>query len=266
MRASGASAVMADRARGEVKGDDAQAALWRRLDFFPTPPWAARAGGELIARLDPEARTAWEPACGAGHMAFGLKPYFEWVCASDIHWHGYQSAQGEADFLDPALEKHQVRDLMEAASGEACEPDWIITNPPFASAAEFVRLGLQRARRGVAMLCRLSWIESAGRYPLFFGETPLTVFAPFAERVPMTLGRWDPKASTATGYAWFLWMHPPALVAAAQACRAISPTTPVILPIPPGTKARLTRATDARLFGAVAADGGLFSASEAADG
>ena len=36
------------------------------LDYFPTPPWAARAGGELIRRLDPPARTCWEPACGDG--------------------------------------------------------------------------------------------------------------------------------------------------------------------------------------------------------
>jgi hypothetical protein len=242
---------MADRARGEVAADDAQAALWRKLNFFPTPPWAARAGGELITRLDPEARSAWEPACGAGHMAYGLGDYFERVLATDLHDHGWAGQCAVADFLNPY-----------AADDLGARPDWIITNPPFSLAAEFARLGLERARRGVAMLCRIAWIESDGRHPLFFGATPLTVFAPFSERVPMTFGRWDPKASTATGYAWFLWMHPPALVAAAQVCRAISPTTPVILPIPPGTKARLTRALDARLFGAAGPDGGLFSATE----
>jgi hypothetical protein len=46
------------------------------LDYFPTPPWAARAGAELIKRLDPAARSCWEPACGQGHMAHGLADYF----------------------------------------------------------------------------------------------------------------------------------------------------------------------------------------------
>lgn len=227
---TGGAAVMADRARGEVGGDDARTALYRALEFFPTPPWAARAGGELIQRLDPGPWTCWEPACGQGHMAHGLRPYFGQVLASDIHGHG------------PAVD--QVFDFLADDDDLAPEVDWIVTNPPFASAADFVRLGLKRARRGVAILARLSFLESAGRYPLFFGEgrdgLRLTAFAPFFERVPMTLGRWDPKASTATAYAWFVWMvHAPW-----PGCR--------VIPIPPGTRERLTRPDDAALFAAKA--------------
>ena len=93
--ASGSTAVMARRSPAEVAGDTAQEALYRRLDFFPTPPWAARAGADLLARLDPEARTLWEPACGAGHMAAALAERFG-VFASDVHDFGY----GErVDFL-----------------------------------------------------------------------------------------------------------------------------------------------------------------------
>jgi hypothetical protein len=33
------------------------------------------------------------------------------------------------------------------------------------------------------------------------------VFAQFVERVPMVKGRLDRKATTATGYAWFVWEH-----------------------------------------------------------
>ena len=66
MKPSDARNVMASRA--EPPG---------ALDFFPTPPWAARAGGELIQRLDPGAWNCWEPACGQGHMAHGLLDYFE---------------------------------------------------------------------------------------------------------------------------------------------------------------------------------------------
>ena len=73
-RPEGAGAVMAGRAPAAVEGDEALTALHRQLDYFPTPPWAARAGAELIRFVDPEARTIWEPACGDGHMAAVLRP------------------------------------------------------------------------------------------------------------------------------------------------------------------------------------------------
>lgn len=228
MRASGKGAVMAEHAPAQVEADDAARALHRRLEYFPTPPWAARAGGELIAGLDPGAGLAWEPACGEGHMAHGLADYFAGVHASDIHDHGWAGQSGPPlDFLSPEA------DRVDAA-------DWIVTNPPFAKAAEFVEAGLRRARRGVAILARTALLESAARYPLFFGERPLTLMAPFFERVPMALGGWDPKGSTATAYAWFIWMQP------ALATRFAAP---MIKPIAPGTRARLTRPDDARLFG-----------------
>lgn len=226
----GAGAVMADHAPAEVEADTPQMRLHRALNYFPTPPWAARAGGEVIRRLDPEARTAWEPACGEGHMAHGLADHFEHVWCSDIHDHG------------SSLQAGRVVDFLTVSGSWAPDVDWIVTNPPFAQAEAFVRLGLTRARRGVAVLCRMSWMEGAERFPLLFGETPVTVVAPFSERVAMTLGRWDPKASTATGYAWFIWVKGEALG-----------RHPLILPIGPGTKARLTRPDDARRFGAKAA-------------
>jgi hypothetical protein len=235
MKPTGAAAVMADRARGEVAADSAAMALYRKLGFFPTPPWAARAGGELIARLDPGAWDCWEPACGQGHMAHGLADYFAGVYATDIHAHGWSGQSGPAvDFLHPAMD-------MVAA-------DWIVTNPPFHLAAAFVEAGLRRARRGVAVLCRLSFLEAGARYPLFFGETPLSVFAPFYERPAMHLGRWDPKGSTATGYAWFVWVKPETGWDFEGAR---------IAPIPPATRRRLTRPGDALLFG-VKGDAPLF--------
>lgn len=239
-RPKGASAVMASRAPREIELDSAKVALHRRLEFYPTPPWAARAGAELVLRLDPGRWVAWEPACGQGHMAEAVRDQFAAVFASDVHDHGWERQDAVADFLDLATDNLGV------------EVDWIVTNPPFETAAEFVRLGLRRARRGVAMLCRLNWIESAGRYPLFFGDTPLTVFAPFAERVPMVLGRWDPGAGSATGYAWFVWIKGDALDCARPSWMTawdVRPP-PVVLPIPPGTKARLTHPDDARLWGA----------------
>lgn len=236
---------MAAHAPAEVEGDSALARHFRRLQFFPTPPWAARAGGELIASLDPGDWTAWEPACGQGHLAHGLKDYFRTVATSDIFDHAWDGQDRVADFM--------ARD-----DGRNPEVDWIATNPPFTLAAEFVRLGLQRARRGVALLCRASWYESAGRYSLFFGETPLTAYAPFFERVPMVLGRWDPSASTATAYAWFVFMRPELTPPPIAALRDALGPCAVTRAIPPGTKRRLTLADDARRFGLAAEPMTLF--------
>jgi hypothetical protein len=215
--AASSTAVMARRAAAQVEGDSAAEALFRTLDFYPTPPWAARAGAELLSEIDPETRLVWEPACGAGHMASPLAERFQ-VIATDVYPHGY------GDLLDFFSE------------GPFPDCDWIVTNPPFKTGQDFVRLGLSRVRRGVALLLRLAFLESIDRYPLLYGAEPLSVLSPFAERVPMTLGRWDPGQSSATAYAWFFWRkghHGPS----------------IIRPIPPGTKSRLSRADDASRFG-----------------
>jgi len=206
-RPSGHTSVMSNRA---VAVDD--------LDYFPTPPWAARAGGELIRRLDPGDWSCWEPACGGGHMALGLRDYFSSVRLSDIHDHG-GGAEFLADFLSPDL--------------DALEPcDWIFTNPPFVLGDAFVRAAHRRARRGVAMLLRLVFLEGGKRYRLLHEDCPLSVVAPFSERVPMVKGRWDPEASSATAYAWFVWL------------KDKPPTSARLVPIEPGTRARLSSPDD----------------------
>lgn len=193
------------------------------LDYFPTPPWAARAGGELIQRLDPGPWSCWEPACGEGHMAHGLLDYFEGgVFASDIFDYGYGS----------------VRDFL-ADDGGAPSVDWIVSNPPFIKGEAFVRRAWPLARRGVAMLLRLVFLEGAARYRLFYEDCLLSAVAPFAERVPMVKGRWDPNASSATAYAWFIWIKP-------ETGRA--PDGVRVVPIAPGAKARLTRDSDRRFI------------------
>ena len=161
------------------------------LDDFPTPRWATRALAEKVL-LPSELRTAscWEPTCGRGYMAATLAEYFAAVRSSDIHPYGF----GEVlDFLGERSERQEG------------EFDWIVTNPPFRLAEEFVRRALELASVGTAMLVRTNFIEGIGRYRRLFGETPPTIVAQFAERVPILRGRVDPAASTATGYCWLVW-------------------------------------------------------------
>lgn len=216
----GVSAVLSHRAHNVVD-DDPLTALYRALDYFPTPPWAARALAELVLRIDPRARSVWEPACGEGHMAHGLADYFARVEMSDIHPHG---AGRVLDFLSPGA----------APEGEPV--DWIVTNPPFLHAEAFVRLARARARRGVAVLVRIAFLETVGRYGLFTGPDAPILVCPFAERVPMHLGRYVAKGSSAAGYAVIIW-----------ACSEIAedyPGEPVLRPIEPGCRKRLSRPSD----------------------
>ena len=172
-------AVMAQRTEPKDSPDD-----------FPTPPWATRGlleyvidDASALAKL-----TCLEPACGAGHMAKVLKEYFKTVQSSDAFSYGYG----------------QVRDFVEEPY-DVDTFDWVITNPPFRLAEDFVRLSLPIARKGVAILARTVFLESVGRYQGIFRQFPPAKFAQFVERVPMVKGRLDIKASTATGYAWLVW-------------------------------------------------------------
>lgn len=171
-------AVMAQRHEASDSADD-----------FPTPPWATRALVEHVIGPDQVAGlSCLEPACGRGHMAKPLSEYFGQVDAADACRYGFAP----------------VRDFLTFPY-EARSHDWVITNPPFRLAEQFVNRALTVARFGVAILARTVFLESAGRYEDIFLHRPPTAFAQFVERVPMVKGRLDRRASTATGYAWFVW-------------------------------------------------------------
>jgi hypothetical protein len=175
----------------------------------------------------------WEPACGEGHMAAVIAEFTqEPVIATDIFDYGYGSTP--VDFLDAQL----------APAFTDC--DWIITNPPFSVACEFTLRAIEVATDGVAMLVRTQWIEGVGRYEMLFRDRPPSLYAPFVERVPMVKGRWDPAASTATSYAWFIW-------------HKHSSPPPRVFWIPPGCRVVLTRADDRRRFASAQSDEPLLS-------
>ncbi len=158
------------------------------LDDFPTPPWATRALMHYILRGEGQNQSCLEPACGRGHMAQPLMEYFSKVEPRDIYPYGY----GEVSNF--TSEKYRLNQF-----------DWVITNPPFRLAEEFIDKSLDIARVGVAMLTRTVFIESIGRYNRLFSLRPPTHVAQFVERVPMVKGRLDRRASTATGYCWLVW-------------------------------------------------------------
>lgn len=202
------------------------------LDFFPTPPWATRALIEEV--IDPQAvkgKTCWEPAAGEGHMAETLRPYFEQLHASDVH--DYGRGYNVGSFIGGGLSPDRA----------TCPfaPDWIITNPPFNLAAEFLSRALGQANEGVAFLLRTSWLEGEERFRNVFSSLAPSTVAQFAERVPMVKGRWDPDASTATSYFWLVWERDP-LNGFTRHSRS------ELVWIPPGAKRRYTAGDDRARF------------------
>ncbi|WP_331295462.1 SAM-dependent methyltransferase [Methylobacterium hispanicum] len=121
-------------------------------------------------------------------MATPLRELFGTVEAFDAHDYGYA---GVRDFL--------------SVPPEAGSYDWIVTNPPFRLAEEFVWTALDVASIGVAMIVRTMFLEGRGRYERLFSVRPPTRVAQFTERVPMVRGRMSKASKTATGYAWLVW-------------------------------------------------------------
>lgn len=112
----------------------------RQADFYPTPPEVAVA---LLQFLNlPKNTTVWEPAAGEGDMAGVLQTYFETVYATDI--------LDGTDFLKSSI---------DAA-------DWIITNPPFSLAEEFIRRAA-KIEKPFAMLLKSQYWHASKRMALF---------------------------------------------------------------------------------------------------
>lgn len=165
------------------------------LDLFPTPCWATRALCEWLLEVCYvlETSSVWEPACGLGDMVKPLREYFGECRASDVfdHWGGY--GREIVDFLMPNPERE-------------FDYDFIATNPPFRLGEQFALTALSRAKRGVALLVRTAFLESAERHNNLFLPHPPSDILQFVERVPMFKGRLDRAGSTATAYCWLVWL------------------------------------------------------------
>jgi hypothetical protein len=167
------------------------------LDDFPTPPWATRALLEHVIHrfyFVTKMASVWEPACNRGYMVAPLDEYFGSLWASDVHDYGFGRGV-QHDFLQPH----------GPAAMSGAPVDWIITNPPFRLAEQFIDRARDIARVGYAFLVRTSFLEGVGRFDNLFSKNPPSIVAQFSERVPMVKGRYDPGASTATSYCWLVW-------------------------------------------------------------
>jgi hypothetical protein len=126
---------------------------WARkpADFYPTPSDCTQA---LLDHLQLPARTVVkEPACGDGALSVVLEANGMVVLSSDLRQTGF--GRGGVDFLTDA--------------DEVC--DWVITNPPFNVAVDFIKRSLDLTPN-VAMLLKSQFWHAQGRLDLFEQNPP----------------------------------------------------------------------------------------------
>ena len=148
-------------------------------DFYPTPKDVTAALINLICQFLPNGGVIWEPACGENDMADTIRERGYSVVATDI--------LTGTDFLTAPV-----------PDGTA----WIITNPPFSLAEQFIRRAYQ-TELPFAFLLKSQFWHAAGRLPLFEECTP-TVIAPLTWRPDFNF-KSGKRGSPLMDVIWCIW-------------------------------------------------------------
>ena len=144
-------------------------------DFYPTPAEVTTALLDYL--LLPLETTIWEPACGKMHMVKVMVDRGYDVDASDI-------LTGK-DFLKSDL-----------------AADWIITNPPFYLAEQFIRHAHSLEPSGFALLLKSQYWHSSNRLKLF-NEIPPRAVLPLTWRPDFLFGK--KSGSPTMEVLWTVW-------------------------------------------------------------
>ena len=158
-------------------------------DHYPTPTALTLA---LLKELPQIRGAVIEPCAAEGKIAGILRahPGVTAVTTNDIdatmpaRYHEDATDPGAAFWLTPA--------------------DWVVTNPPFNQADQFVRLAWRKARQGVAMLLRLTFMEpTRKRAQLLTSMAPyMSHLIVFSQPRPSFTGNGRTDSTTT---AWFVW-------------------------------------------------------------
>ena len=159
-------------------------------DFYATDPQSVKA---LLDFEDFNNGTILEPCCGQGHISQTLIDNTNSMVDSyDLIDRGY--GIGNTDFL----------------KSEFINYDYIVTNPPFILAKEFVTKSLEIANKKVAMFLKIQFLEGQSRKE-WFKQTPLKTVYVFSKRQdPLRNGEaLNPKTGKKWGstmcFCWFVW-------------------------------------------------------------
>ena len=151
--------------------------------FYPTPRWVTR----QFLEHESFRGTITEPACGDGRMSKVLERAGYRVESSDLYDRGY--GETGVDFLkrkDPATN--------------------IVTNPPYEICLEFILKGLKLFERKLAVIVRLSFLSSKGRWDKLFSKYPPSRVYILCKRPTMALrNKKTGKRPNAVDYCWLVW-------------------------------------------------------------
>lgn len=151
-------------------------------DYFPTPKWAT------FALIDNEKFESdiWECACGDGAMSKVLEETGAEIYSSDLYSRPY--GDSGRDFLTTSRRATNI-----------------VTNPPYNSAEGFVKAGLEKADKKLALLLRLAFLEGSNRNRTIFTVSPPSRIWVFSERITFYPAGMKAAGSGTTAYAWFVW-------------------------------------------------------------
>ena len=156
-------------------------------DLYPTPPEVTVALMRFLKL--PRSTLIWEPACGQGDMVEVLRDCGMLAYGTDI-----RSGQ---DFLETYAPHYMDKSI-----------DWIITNPPFSLADEFIRHAAEIGKP-FAMLLKAQYWHAAKRAQLF-REIPPSYVLPLTWRPDFLFKERGGKkgASPLMDVMWCVWLTP----------------------------------------------------------
>ena len=160
-------------------------------DYYATQPSSVE---DLLLKENVHGRVL-EPCVGGGHIADVLKTVADRVDCTDLVDRGYDGTV-VLDFLE-----QNVSPIY----------DWVVTNPPYKLAQDFIEQSLRATKDGghVAMFLKIQFLEGNKR-KLFFEDTPPKTVYVFSKRQnPLRNGEpLDEKGkpwSTTMCFSWFVW-------------------------------------------------------------
>lgn len=155
-------------------------------DFYETNASAI----DALIRAERFAGPIWEPACGRGAISRPLQAA------------GYEVIS--TDLIDRGFGEPRVDFLMEY---RLLAPN-VVTNPPFKLGADFARKALELGCEKLALLMKITFLESAGRADLF-DDQPFARCLVFRERQTFMKGGIEEVKMNGFGglicFAWFIW-------------------------------------------------------------
>ena len=162
-------------------------------DFYATPTESVKA---LFDNYEISGDSFYEPCVGQGHIAEVIKEYFP------------QAKLYVSDIVDRGYPNTIIRDFLKDSGNVTVE--WVITNPPYKYAKEFIENSLKIVNKGVAMFLKIQFLEGQSRKD-WLQKSPLKYVYVFSKRQsPLWNGQ---KINPKTGkkwtstmcFAWYIW-------------------------------------------------------------